>query len=600
MPFFKKIYFREASFAKKKSFFKEKLNKTFFQFGLKDLSGKFMNRSFVLKKFLTKRYIKNNFKTEFFNNFAELNKIEDKDTKKIIYALENYIYLTDVLAIDSSSYVAIKFFYPNSIVYYFPSSKKSYLAMTEIRNEKLRIIGSIVLIDEFFSIFKKIITTTRNTIFFFSNNSIKKNIITKNKDVNNNSCEVGFFPHAGLKYGNFFKKTFFYNNSIQSKLYKNNIDTISFQEFDKLSARFLKFFKLMNTQINDFSNKISIKSLFSYITFFYKNVRLIKKNKLMNFIILLEIFLSIRKYNKFFKTKKYKFLIFYNDFLIPPAMLLAASINRIKTISIQDRLTSYIYYHRCFFDLYLIAGNEFKNIFDNKYMITNYQTLGLTRSNLIKQEKAFTLKNIKNYKKNQELITCLLLGHRSDWNDNLNGQDGASSNAILNFCHDIKKLSDIFKDRFFIIKCKDIKSITANTELLTSMNKIIVKSNNLTLLTDDNISSTKLIAHSILSIGKYSTIMDEALVADKNILLHDTENFVSTFGYYRKNKFLITTDFEELLMKTKSLLERNNHFYKNYIKLKKNYVNNYLTDNGAIGSPQKIVEIIEKYIKNIN
>ena len=181
----------------------------------------------------------------------------------------------------------------------------------------------------------------------------------------------------------------------------------------------------------------------------------------------------------------------------------------------------------------------------------------------------------------------MLLGCRADWNVSLYGQDGTSAKSILDFCQDIRELSSIVKDKFFIIKFKDI-DLNKNAELITSIRKIISKSNNLTLITNDNISSAKLVAHSVLTIGKYSTIMDEALIAGTNVLIHDPEYFVSTLGYYRKNKFLIANNFEELLFKTNSILEGKNQFSKHYEEEKNLYVKNYLTDNGAIGNQKKL------------
>ena len=55
-----------------------------------------------------------------------------------------------------------------------------------------------------------------------------------------------------------------------------------------------------------------------------------------------------------------------------------------------------------------------------------------------------------------------------------------------------------------------------------------------------------------------------------------------------------------MLLKTKSILERSGDFYQYYIEKKSNYINNYLTNKGIVGNQKKIVEIVEKYIENIN
>ena len=586
IPFYKKIYFREASYAKKNFFFKKNINKIFFQIGLKNLSGSYLNKSFQLKKFLIRKYINNKFHINFFKKFSEFSNLLDKGNKKIIYSLENYIYFSNILAIESSSYVCKKIYFPGSLVYYFPSSKKTFLTISEVNDDKLKIVIIILLISELSSFVKK-----------FFNIIFNKTIIIKKK--NNGEVkkeeghqEIGFFPHSGLKYGNFFKKNFFYSNSKKSRFYKNNIETLSLENFDKLTLKFLRFYKLKHTQTNEFAKRVNYKKLYLFIKFFFKNTNFIKKNKLMNFIIFAEIYLSIIRYTEFLEKKNYRLIFFYNDFLIPPALLLAANILQIKTASHQDRLLSYFYYHHCLFDIYLIAGKKFEHIFKTKHLVHKYEVLGLTRSSLIYEREVPFTNKIKSNPQFNGIVTCLLLGFRKDWNVNLYGEVGNSWSAIINFCKDIKKLADIFNDKYFIIKFKD----TINTEIISTINRIISKSDNLILNTDSNVTSVELVSNSEFVIGKYSTIMDEALIAGKNVLIHDLENFVSTFGFYRNNKFLISNNFEELLFKTNSILERKNKFYSFYEKEKHFYVKNYLTDNGHIGNQKKLIQIIENYI----
>ena len=111
----------------------------------------------------------------------------------------------------------------------------------------------------------------------------KKNPKTKKKE---KYPEIGYFPHKGLKYRTFFKKNFFYSNFKKSRFYKNNIETLSLENFDKLTLKFLRFYKLKHTQINKFAKRINYTKLYLFVKFFFKNMKLIKKNKLINFIFL--------------------------------------------------------------------------------------------------------------------------------------------------------------------------------------------------------------------------------------------------------------------------------------------------------------------------
>ena len=611
IPFFKKIYFRKATYAGNHFFFKKNLEKLFFEIGLKDLTGKETIRSINLKKYLSKKYINNNFQHKFFYEFCNLNKMRYEDNKKIIFTLENHIFLSPLEYIDSSSYICFKIFFPNNLTYYVPSSEKSLLLMREIKNKNFKVVGMTVLITELLLTSIKIFKVIFNKINFFikSNNEIKKN-----KNIEKRNCSIGYFPHGGLKYGNFFKKIFFYQQPSTSPLYKKNIDTLSFEPFDKLTLRYLRFFNLSNTQLHQIASTISWKYFYTFMLFILKNKKFIKKNKFLNLKIFFQFYLSIQKYNIFFKNNNYKYLFFDNDTLISYPMLLAASLNKIKTISLQDRLTSYIFYHRCFFDLYMLAGTGFKKILRSKYIVEHYETLGLTRSKLIRQDKEIL-------KEKNNVVACLLNGVTSDSRNNILGNDGSSLKSNLNFCKDIVKLSKIFKNKNFIIKHKMIidpvlndesiktlaisvsdvdEYILGHNELITAVNKIIYSSNNVFWNREDKIKSTDLISQSELVIGKTSTILEESLLSNKNVLIHDEEKFASSLNFYKKNKFLIVDNYDDLLFKTKSILERSGDFYQYYIERKSNYIKDYLTNQGIVGSQKKILEILEKYIKNIN
>ena len=611
IPFFKKIYFRKATYAGNHFFFKKNLEKLFFEIGLKDLTGKETIRSINLKKYLSKKYINNNFQHKFFYEFCNLNKMRYEDDKKIIFTLENHIFLSPLEYIDSSSYICFKIFFPNNLTYYVPSSEKSLLLMREIKNKNFKVVGMTVLITELLLTSIKIFKVIFNKINFFikSNNEIKKN-----KNIEKRNCSIGYFPHGGLKYGNFFKKNFFYQQPSTSPLYKTNIDTLSFEPFDKLTLRYLRFFNLSNTQLHQIASTISWKYFYTFMLFILKNKKFIKKNKFLNLKIFFQFYLSIQKYNIFFKNNNYKYLFFDNDTLISYPMLLAASLNKIKTISLQDRLTSYIFYHRGFFDLYMLAGIGFKKILRSKYIVEHYEILGLTRSKLIRQDKEIL-------KEKNNVVACLLNGVTSDSRNNILGNDGSSLKSNLNFCKDIVKLSKIFKNKNFIIKHKmiidpvlndeSIKTLAINVsdvdeyilghnKLITAVNKIIYSSNNVFWNREDKIKSTDLISQSELVIGKTSTILEESLLSNKNVLIHDEEKFASSLNFYKKNKFLIVDNYDDLLFKTKSILERSGDFYQYYIERKSNYIKDYLTNQGIVGSQKKILEILEKYIKNIN
>ena len=585
IPFFKKIYFAEASFAQNQSFFKKKINKIYFQIGLKDQSGRLIQRAFSLKKYLIKKVLKKNFQSYFFLNFSKLINLNNENLKKLIITFENKIFQTKFESIETKSYIYIKKNFKNK-TFYFPSSQNSLLIMNEIINDKLKIISLLVLIKIFFSNLK--ILFQKKLKRYSVNQKIGSKI-----NIGINKPEIGYFPHGGIKYGNFFKKNFFYHGSKDSFLYKDNIDTISFNKFDKLTIRYLNFCKLKNTELGNLPLNLNFKKTYLFLNFFLKNRKYVFKNKILLFKIFFELYLSINKFNNFFKGEKYKFLYFDNDSIIPSGFLLSANINHIKTISLQDRLISYMYNHKCFFDLYLISGIRFKKIFQTKYNINHYETLGLTRVDLIKKKP---LKRIDAFLKNKRgIITCLLLSPNTDWRVNLNGEDGTSIKSNLNFCSKIAKLSNSFQNYNFIIKFKILDTVK-DKFIIDSINQIIEPYQNIFLEYDDKILSSNLVAHSRLVIGKYSTILDETLVSGVDVIIDDEEEFISHFSFFKKNKFHIVKNFNDLFLKSKYILNDNEPNFLNYKNNKITYINNYLTNQGKVGSAKKIMEIIEKFM----
>ena len=584
IPFFKKIYFAEASFGINKTFFKRKLNKIYFQVGIKDQSGQLIQKAFYLRKYLIKKIIRENFKSEFFLEFLKLIRANEHSLKKLTISLENKIFHAQHEAIESKLYIYIKKNFRNK-TFYIPSSQNSLLIMKEIKNDKLKIISLSVFIKIFFS--------NLMTIFKMSLKKKKSANIKENFNLENIKTEIGYFPHGGLKYGNFFKKTYFYQKSKDSILHKDNIDTISFNKFDKISKRFFSFYRLENTELGNMPIKINLKKIYLFSAFFLKNKKFVFKNRILLFKILFELYLSINKFNNFFKKKKYKYLFFDNDSIIPSGFLLSANINHIKTISIQDRLISYMYNHKCFFDLYLLAGKEFQKILTSKYDVSNYKTLGLTRVNLIKKSPS---KKIEKYLNNEKgIITCLMLTPNSYWRTQINGEDGTSIKSSLDFCEKIVKLAKNFHNYNFIIKFK-ILDESNDHFFINSINKIISSSQNIYFDYNKDVSSANLVAHSKLVIGKYSTILDESLASGIDVLVDDEENFISSFSFFKTNRFHIIKNFDDLLFYSKNLLNRDGTFFENYKNNKNKYISGYLTNKGEIGTPKKIIEIIENFI----
>ena len=76
--------------------------------------------------------------------------------------------------------------------------------------------------------------------------------------------------------------------------------------------------------------------------------------------------------------------------------------------------------------------------------------------------------------------------------------------------------------------------IIRNLKLIKNYDHTNHKSN-LEIIQDDKLSSANIISQSDIVIGKQSTIIEESLLK-KYAFIYDTENFVSTFGFYKKKE----------------------------------------------------------------
>ena len=603
----KEIYYRYSSI--KFTYFNF-LKKKYQCVGLQGKDGSYANKAFYLKKYLVRKYIKNNINLKFFESFCKLINLDKKKIRKLQFSLENYFYDSKILVIDTSSYVLSKKIFPNYKVIYYTESLKSHLILNEIKSKHF-ISSNFFFISFVFKIISSIIKVLylkiKNNLIKFIVSKIKKKIKNQEhtrinlKEAKKN--QVGYFPHRNLYFGDFFSKTFLFDKDSFSPLHKDNIDVLFFEETDNLSKRYLNIFKINKIIIN-IKSKIPLNDLIKIFKFFYKNIKFIKKNKISIIFVFLEFFYGIKKFNYFFEKKNYKFLIFYNDYLVPNTLLLSADINNIKTISFQDRLTSYIYLNKVFFDYYLTAGLSFSKKFNNIFFIEKIENVGLLRSKLIDIPK-FTHEKFRNKitsfrRKNYKVVTVLFLTENSKNSSNLNGEDGTSIESNLELANTILNFSKTFEKVFFIIKFKDenYKKFKTYKKLLDHTNH----KSNLEIIQDDKLSSANIISQSDIVIGKQSTIIEESLLKKKYAFIYDTENFVSTFGFYKKkeNKFFVKKNVIELENTLKLILKNDKNYLQSFELSRKIFCENYLSDMGRVNDFNFLRDRIRKYIETVN
>ena len=84
---------------------------------------------------------------------------------------------------------------------------------------------------------KRLFAILFKKILFIKSNKIKSKNLNK---IDISSCSIGFFPHKNLKYHEFFKKTYLYENDSESSFFKQKVLTLFEEETDELSKRYFR------------------------------------------------------------------------------------------------------------------------------------------------------------------------------------------------------------------------------------------------------------------------------------------------------------------------------------------------------------------------
>ena len=176
----------------------------------------------------------------------------------------------------------------------------------------------------------------------------------------------------------------------------------------------------------------------------------------------------------------------------------------------------------------------------------------------------------------------------------MGAEDGASESGVVQFTNDIFKLSKEFPSYYFIIRFKDILAIKVIPKDIISG---ITNSNNIEINQNfKNENSYKLAAISDLIIGKHTSIMEEAMAADKKVISYDNENFLSTVDYVLNKINVVEKDFEALKRRIRYIFD-NKYDEDNEIK---NFVNQYLCTNPKNDGFNMIKQVVKHSLSDSN
>ena len=393
-PFFSSIHFRNAivSFQKHNVINKLKMIGIYW-ISFVDSKYGIYNESHKIREELEVSFVNNRVK----NNILVKKLINDFNfdqllEKKLFLSFRQQFFQDDYNS-EASSIVLAKNYFLNKDkrVFYFPSDYNSYLLIKEFKSKKFCIIGIHAFINLFFKLTFFAIKKFKNLFSKIFFKKLEKKTIKKNNIFY--KYQIAYFPHQGLKYGNFFKKTYLYDNDHNSPLFKEKLLTLFWDDTDEISKRYFRIHGIPWFNLQSFKkNKILfIKNLKFFLGSAYKD-RLsffLSINRLFFFIFFIQFtkkfIYSIHVLNQF---KYLKLIYVHYDTLFPQTFLLACALKGVKTMSAQERPYHYLLLSPQFYDSYLTAGDGFHKILKNKgYKCEQFITVGLPRTTYINKKK---------------------------------------------------------------------------------------------------------------------------------------------------------------------------------------------------------------------
>ena len=471
-PFFSQIGFRNAS----QLFQNLKLHKYLNIIGINwinfyKLDYKTYSECLKLSPILEKKYINNQVSNNpYVKDFIDRFNLNSKQIEKLYLCFRQDSSLSKDNVPAAHSIILIENFFPERDfkVYFVPSHHSTYLLLKEVNKKNIEIIGFHAFID---LIFKFQLRFFRFILAFFKSKIFSRK---KNKHVdsfNNNkiySSKIGFFPHLGIKYGDFFKKNYLYENDKESPLFKKKVLTMFWEDTDYLSKRYFRRYNIPYLNVNNLVIKRytiieTLKYIFSLISI--KNLYIFKslQNFFLFYTLLLFQYRFIRSLNILNQLRQLKVIYVHYDTLFPQFFLLACDTKGITTISSQERPDHYNFFSPLFYGKYLTAGQGYHDIFKQRgYLCEEFINIGLPRSNLIKNSNDILNKKFEKYirvKKFKKFVLCFGLFNNGDFEVGITGQNGSSIQSQIDFVSSMLILSKKFQDLYFMIRFKDNETI---------------------------------------------------------------------------------------------------------------------------------------------
>ena len=538
-----------------------KENNRIFHQSFKDgwkLEDKFINDN-IKKNILVNKFIDN-------YNLSEIQK------KKLYLSIRSEFFLHDD-NLTSSTIKLVQEFFPKDQykIYYFPSIISSSLLLFELQQENIKVINFhlVVLILTYF--FKKVFLTAFKVVKKISYNFFKFNKFSKSKsknkflhDIQLSDYKVAFFPHNNLKYADFFKKTYIYENEKNSPLFREKVLTIFLGETDQLSKRYLDRYKIPNINLNNLISSSSLILKFIKVTteniLLFPNKEMKSLNKIFTLFLFVKFQINFKKYISFLnKTKSLKAMYVHYDILFPQCFVLACNVRGVTTISSQERPSTYTWVSPLIYDIYLTAGEGFSDIFKKLGYPSKFISIGLPRSIYIDGKmnecNKMKLKKFFEIKKKKKIVICFGLAIDNTKIMCRYGEvAGSSPESIIHFVEAMLHLAKNYKELYFIIRFKRLSELFEVLPL--SLQKEIENTENIEIQKNlKKFNSYDLANIADLIIGKGTSIVEESLSARKKIILYDNESYITSKEYPLNQTNLISTNLKSLNTRVNDIIK---------------------------------------------
>ena len=371
-------------------------------------------------------------------------------------------------------------------------------------------------------------------------------------------------------------------------------------------------FKLLNKKKIAFIDYVKNYNL-KNIDYFYISPRFIELKNFITFKLLskiLKILINLRSFDDFFifsyfnrlllekKFYVYKFSKFTNvkysiiDYpeLCPFPIIFALKQLNIKTIGIQQRFINFNYsYCQLILDFYLVNSRLIKEKLKNYKNIKKIIVVGQWRTKFLKNKKI-------NFKKKIKKITALTYFYWMNKNYSQTQITVNDKNSDY-FLDQLIKLSYQLENTQISLKFKSIEWIKGSLIADDFFTKRLLNKlkQNKRIKIENTMSSYDSCLNSDLVIAKPTSLCDE-LISQKipTLISLDSNNFKikknTTYNYFHKD--ILVSSYNELLIKTKKILNNDNYFKSIYLNSSRK-----LYDNGIFNNSNKLTNEINNIIE---